>query len=42
MTCHRCSKEIDADSVFCLVYLIAWFVIPAAPAATLQPSPSTP
>ena len=25
-----------------LVYLIAWFVMPAAPAATLQPSPSTP
>ena len=25
-----------------LVYLIAWFVIPVAPAATLQPSPSTP
>ena len=25
-----------------LVYLIAWFVMPAAPAVTLQPSPSTP
>ena len=25
-----------------LVYLIAWFVLPAAPAPTLQPSPSTP
>ena len=25
-----------------LVYLMAWFVMPAAPAATLQPSPSTP
>jgi phage shock protein C len=24
-----------------LIYLIAWFVMPAAPAATLQPSPST-
>jgi phage shock protein C len=24
-----------------LVYLIAWFVMPAAPAAALQPSPST-
>jgi phage shock protein C len=25
-----------------IAYLIAWFVIPSAPAATLQPSPSTP
>jgi phage shock protein PspC (stress-responsive transcriptional regulator) len=25
-----------------LLYLIAWFVMPAAPAATLEPSPSTP
>lgn len=25
-----------------LVYLVAWFVVPAAPAAALQPSPSTP
>jgi len=25
-----------------LAYIIAWFVIPAAPAATLEPSPSSP
>jgi phage shock protein C len=105
MTCSRCSREIDADSVFCrfcgaavhevspwvpgtrllrsttdrkiggvcgglaeyfgvdstvmrvaavilaiypgavicgvLVYAIGWLVIPSAPAATLEPSPST-
>jgi phage shock protein C len=25
-----------------LVYLVAWFVVPAAPAAGFQPAPSTP
>jgi phage shock protein PspC (stress-responsive transcriptional regulator) len=36
--------SIYPGAIICggLVYLIAWFVIPAAPAVTLQPSPSTP
>ena len=36
--------SIYPGAIICgvLVYLIAWFVMPAAPAVTLQPSPSTP
>ena len=36
--------SIYPGAIICggLVYLIAWFVMPAAPAVPLQPSPSTP
>jgi phage shock protein C len=36
--------SIYPGAIICgvLVYLIAWFVMPSAPAATLHPSPSTP